>query len=308
MVNRLIAALDHHWFAPALLKDVALVRILAFGSQTLIFLWYPDARFRSVHEQLLQTTAGAPLYEPLPMLRLLLAPFGQPGDTPPTAAFLEGVFAVAFVAGLLATIGLFARATMLAAAAANALIVAHHYSYGEYHHAEALMIVALGVLALSPSASAWSVDATLRRRRTGTPASETSTFARWPLRLMQWLIALTYASAAMSKLMSGGPAWFNGHTMTFYYLLVALATDREAPAYMATLPPAMHVLPSLLAWLVEATFFLSILTPRLAPIILILGASMHLTVYATMGIAFFQTILLYSVFVVTMPARRMPCS
>jgi hypothetical protein len=296
MLRRAAAALDRHWFGPAQLTDLALVRIVAFGSQTLIFLWYPDGRFRSVSEQLLQTTAGAPLYEPLPILRVLLMPFAQLGDTPPSATFLLGVFAVAVVAGALATIGLFARVAMLAAAAATALIVAHHYSYQEFHHAEALMVIALGVIALSPSAAVWSVDAAFRHRRTGEAAADTSIFARWPLRLVQWMIALTYLSAAAAKLSNGGLAWFNGHTMTYHYLWLALHTGREVPAYLATLPPAIHIAPSMIVWLVEATFWIAILAPRFAWIFVVAGAALHLSVFATMGIAFFQTMLLYTVF------------
>jgi hypothetical protein len=296
MLRRVVAALDRHWFAPALFSDLALVRILAFGSQTLVFLWYPAGGLRSVSEELLLTTAGAPLYYPLPILRVLLAPFGQLSHTPPSATFLLGVFAVAVVAGVLATIGLFARVAMLAAAAANGLIVAHHYSYQEFHHAEALMAIALGVLALSPSAAVWSVDAAVRRWRTREALAETSVFARWPLRLMQWIMALTYLSAATAKLRYGGLAWFNGHTMTYHYLSIAIETGREAPAYLATFPPALHVAPSMVAWLVEATFWVAILAPRFAWILVVAGAGLHLAVFASMGIAFFQNILLYSVF------------
>lgn len=292
MLRRMLALLDRHWFAPASLRDLALVRIIAFASQTMVFLWYPV----TLREQLRQATDAPDLYEPLLILRLLLAPFGQLGDTPPSAGFLIGVYAVAIVAGVLATIGLFSRPAMLVTTAANAILQAHHYSYGEFHHAEALMIIALGVLAVGPSANVWSVDAVRRRRRTGLPAAETSVFARWPLRLIQWMIALSYLSAASAKLSNGGLAWFNGHTMTFHYLTIALEKDRFVPAYMATLPPELHIAPSVIAWLVEATFLVAILVPRLAWVVVAGGAILHLTVFATMGITFLQNILLYSVF------------
>lgn len=295
-MRRMLVALDCHWFAPASLRGLALVRILAFGSQTLVFLWFPDGRVRSVAEQLLQATAGAPQYVPLPALRLLLLPFGRLAHGPPSTAFLTATFAVAVVAGAMATVGLFARAAMLAAAAANLLIVAHHYSYGEYHHAEALMLIALGVLALGPSAAVWSVDAAWRRRRTGEVPPAESAFARWPLRSIQWTIALTYLSAAGAKLANGGLAWFNGYTMTYHYLTVALSTNRQAAAAMAALPPAWHIAPAAAGWLLEALFFVAILVPRAAWIFLLAGLGLHLGVYATMELAFFQTMVLYCVF------------
>ena len=181
MLRRAQALLDHHWFAPASLRDLAFVRIVAFASETLVFLWYPV----TLQQQLLQTTDAPDLYQPLLILRVLLAPFGQLGETPPSDMFLIGVYVVATVAGVLATIGLFSRGAMLAATAASALQHAHHYSYREFHHAEALMVIALGVLALGPSAAVWSVDAVRRRRRSGRPLPEMSVFARWPLRLIQ---------------------------------------------------------------------------------------------------------------------------
>jgi hypothetical protein len=292
MLRRVLALLDRHWFAPASLRDLAVVRIVVFASQTLVFLWYPV----TLRDQLLQTTGATDLYQPLLILRVLLAPFGQLGETPPSAMFLIDVYVVAIVAGVLATIGLFSRVSMLAATAANVLLQAHHYSYGEFHHAEALMMIALGVLAVGPSAEVWSVDAVRRRRRSGRPLPEMSVFARWPLRLIQWMLALIYLSAAWAKLGNGGLAWFNGHTMTVHYVAIAIEKDRAVPAYFATLPPKLHIAPSVIAWLVEATFFVAILVPRLAWVLVVGGATLHLAVFATMGITFLQNILLYSVF------------
>ena len=110
------------------------------------------------------------------------------------------------------------------------------------------------------------------------------------------MIALSYLSAAWSKLGNGGLAWFNGHTMTFHYVTVAIQDYRAAAAYMATLPPALHIAPSVIAWLVEATFFVAILVPRLAWFLVVGGVTLHLAVFVTMGITFLQNILLYSVF------------
>jgi TRAP-type mannitol/chloroaromatic compound transport system permease small subunit len=292
-----MAVLDRHWFAPASVRELALVRILVFGSQTAVFLWYWGGRPRSVAEQLFLATAGAPLYQPLPILQVLLAPFGQLSAEPPSATFLRRAFAVAVIAGVLATIGLFARASMIAAALANAMVVAHHYSYQEFHRSDSLMIIALGVIALGPSADAWSVDAAIRKWRRGESAPRTAVLARWPLRLMQWLLALTYLSAAISKMQVGGLEWFNGHTMTYYYAWVAIFSGGERAAYMATLSPKLHVLPSVFACTFEATFFMAILAPRLVWLFILTGAAMYLGVFATMGIKFFQTIVLYVVFV-----------
>lgn len=296
-MRRLLALLDRYWFTPAPLRDLALVRILAFGSQTLFFIVVPNGGVRSLSRQIAQTSAGVTPYEPLPVLQLLLLPWGPWGSVRPDAAFLQATFVVAVVAGLLATVGLYARLAMPVAALANTLIVAHWFSFGDHHHAEALMLIALNVVALSPAAETWSVDA-LRRRRAGRPSPrDVNILARWPLLLMQWLIALTYLSAAGSKLVHGGTQWFNGYSMTYHFLRVGLTSGNHLAQFMAALPPRMQVAPSILTFLFELTFVVAVLAPRTAWFYVLAGVAFHLAVYATMGIAFFQTILLYSVFI-----------
>lgn len=305
-MRRLITALDRYWFAPASLRDLALVRILAFGTQTLFFLLFPGGYLRSLPDQIHQAQVGTPLYQPIAALKVLLLPWGPWGEVQPSATFLTVTFGVAVVAGVLATIGLYARATMLCAAAANTLLVAHYYSYGEFHHAEALMMIALNVLAVAPSTQVWSVDAARRRRRArGAPSGpsapaddyESSVFARWPLRLMQWLLALGYLSAAGSKLYYGGLGWVNGYTLTYHFLSEAVRSNRETALFLASLPPWTHIVPSIFALLFELTFVVAVLVPRTAWLYVVAGATFHLAVYATMRFAFFQTIVLYCVFV-----------
>ena len=296
-MRRLIATVDRYWFTPASSRDLALVRILAFGSQTFFFIVFPVARLRSLSQQVAQTHAAVAPYNPLPVLKALLLPWGPWGTIRPGDTFLYATFAVAVVAGVLATVGLLARVSMLCAALANTLLVAHWYSYGDYHHAEALMLIALGVLALSPSAEVWSLDSVLRSRA-GHPASPgESVFARWPLLLMQWIIALTYLSAAGSKLVYGGWQWFDGYTMTYHFLRFALQPGHEGAVLAASLPPWMHIVPSIIAILFELTFFVAVLVPRTAWLYVLIGIGFHIVVYETMGIGFFQTIVLYSVFV-----------
>jgi hypothetical protein len=298
-MRRLAAALDRYWFAPASLRDLALVRILAFGTQTLVFL-----HLRPLSEQLHQARIGLEQYRPIAALKVLLLPWGPWGEIHPSASFITATLCVAIAAGVLATVGLYARVTMLCAAAANTLLVAHFYSYGQFHHAEALMIIALNVLAVAPSAAVWSMDAARRRRRErrapssrSEPAGDASVFAQWPLRLMQWLIVLTYLSAAGSKLYYGGLRWVNGYTMTYHFMSVGVRSDREVALFVASLPPQAHILPSIFALLIELTFVVAVLVPRTAWLYVLAGTALHLAVYLTMEIAFFQTIVLYCVFI-----------
>ena len=310
-MRRLLSALDRHWFAPASLRDLALVRILAFGSQTLFFIVQPGPGFRPPWRQIELTSMAPAPFKPLTVLKALLLPFGGWGEVRPDADLIAAALVVAFAGGALATVGLFARVTMPAAALANTLLVAHWFSYGDFHHAEALMLIALNVLAIAPSADAWSLDA-VRRRRAGREAPpDASVFARWPLRLMQWLLALTYLSAAGHKLAKGGLEWFNGHTMMHHLITAGLQRGRELAFVLAELPPWVHVVPSIFSVLFELTFVVAILVPRTAWLYVLAGTAFQLGVYVAMRIGFFQTILLYSVFAESLrrfppPALRLP--
>jgi hypothetical protein len=297
LFDRVQRAWGRYWFTPGSLQDLALVRIVVFGSQTLLFLWFPVARIRSATAQIAQATSITAHYQPLPILKLLLLPFGAWGTVRPSAAIIAATFVIAVAAGLCATAGLFSRVTMLAAALANLVLVTHWYSYGDYHHAEALMLIALLVLALSPAGRAWSLDRWLHQRGGASPPSDADTFATWPLRLMQWIIALTYLSAALSKLVYGGFEWFNGTTMLYHFLRVGVGDQRALALYLAGLPPWLHIVPSAIAFLFELTFIVAVLIPRTAWAYVLVGLMFHLAVYESMGIGFFQTMVLYIVFI-----------
>jgi hypothetical protein len=101
------------------------------------------------------------------------------------------------------------------------------YSFYDLHHPEAVMMLALLALALSPSGRVLSIDSLLSQLRWNYRSrkfkifkniiAKTSIFARWPLTLLQWLFALIYLSAALTKLGRGGLDWVNGYTLQYYY-------------------------------------------------------------------------------------------
>lgn len=83
-----------------------------------------------------------------------------------------------------------------------------------------------------------------------------------------------------------------------------LSGDRDIALFLANLPPTAHILPSIASVLFELTFVVAVLWPRGAWIWLLAGIAFHLGVYVTMDIAFFQTILLYVVFVESIRRHR----
>jgi hypothetical protein len=215
---------------------------------------------------------------------------------------LWSVYWITAIGGVLALIGCWTRCSLLVFALGNVFMQAFYYSFGDMHHNQAALIIALGVLALAPSGAVLSVDAW--RRRSGSaagarwtrPHEARSDFARWPLLVTRWLLALIYGSAALSKLVASGVDWINGYTLQYYLLDDGLRNGMELGVRLG----AYHLPVVVLSWvsmLFEGTFFLVLVAPRLAWVYLPVGIALHLGIYWTMKAPFFQFSVLYAAFV-----------
>jgi Vitamin K-dependent gamma-carboxylase len=285
-----------YWFASAPCLDLAAVRIAAVFTQLFIlFIFYDIPNYMEEMSNL-----PSDYYEPLPTFLLLHVPLAW--STQPDLTLALAVWYVAGIAGVLALVGLFTNASMLVFAAASAYVHAFNYSFGDFHHPEAVMVVALGALAVSPCGRVLSVDWWLARRRRQDPQAQldpvevTSVFAGWPIRLIQWFFVLMYLSAVWNKLGTSGLDWANGYTLQYYLAEDGLRWDSALGTYMA-----QHHIPVLLGQYVtllfQATFALPVLFPKLRWLYVPLGLFFHITIYLTLTAPFFQWIALYAVFI-----------
>ncbi|HEX7049640.1 MAG TPA: DCC1-like thiol-disulfide oxidoreductase family protein [Longimicrobiales bacterium] len=316
-MGRLMRRFDAHWFAPAPLGELAAARIVLVGTQLFLLLYGTlVASLRacpacSLDYQLWLTGIDASTYLPRPALKVLLLPLGGWGVRP-DPMFLHAVWWTAVVSGIGAFVGMYTRLSLLCFAAANTLLIAHGYAYHELHHTEALLIIMLWVLAFGPSGRALSLDDIRSRIRIGlagmqfrarTPEDEIDTFARWPLRVGQWLMVLAYLSAALSKLRNGGLDWFNGETLTYYLASDGLAYGRPLGLWLSGFPTLATLL-SIATVAFEATFALAVLVPALALPYVLGGVLLHLSIFAVQGPPFLQTTALYIVFIGAVRRRR----
>ncbi|MGE5210902.1 MAG: HTTM domain-containing protein [Acidobacteriota bacterium] len=81
-------------------------------------------------------------------------------------------------------------------------------SWGQLLHFENLMVLYLLIVALSPSADAWSLDARDSSRR-----RPPSTRYGWPIALASLVLVVTYVIAGIAKLRYGGIDWVFGDTL-----------------------------------------------------------------------------------------------
>jgi uncharacterized membrane protein YphA (DoxX/SURF4 family) len=297
---RVVGYWSNYWFRPAPLLDLAIVRICAVAFQMVY-------RVFKNNLGLLAELAAVPdaLYQPLPVLKLLVLPFGL--EYRPSFTLLETIYWLTLVAGLLSLVGLKTKYSLVAFALGNLMIQAYIYSFGDFHHPDALMMIALFILALSPCGKALSLDA--RRTQPEQPSRPgrarlgswilpegTRRSARWPIFIIQWLYALIYLSAAISKLSANGLDWLNGYTVQYYMI-------RDGVRWGSELGVALgqnHSLAVFVSWctlLFEATFFLVLIFPKLALIYIPVGIALHTGIYLTQRAPFPQFIVLYCVFV-----------
>jgi uncharacterized membrane protein YphA (DoxX/SURF4 family) len=317
-VSRWLQRLHHHWFAPAPLEDLALVRIALAGMQVALLL-VPHLAVQvgaclGCNPDYQAALAAFPDREftPLPALKVLLLPLGW--GARPDISLLHATWIVTTAAGVLALVGLFTRPSLLVLAAGSTLLVAHAYSYRERHHPEALLTIMLWTLALAPSGARRSLDylraRRTHRRRTGqpmpTPPAD-SPHARWPLRLGQWLFVLMYFSAGTAKLLNGGLQWLNGYTLAYYIGDNALERGSALGVWLAQHVGIVQLM-SFAALTFELGFAAVLLWPRLTPVFVLAGVGLHTGIYVLQRAPFPQLIALYVVFVVELRAawRRFP--
>lgn len=283
-----------YWFRPAPYVDLAMVRILIVGCLLCLLL---RPAFGAAHFESLWALPDA-IYDPLTLLRIFLLPWG--GDYRPSPAFMQIVHYVTLVAGVTSLIGFRTNVSMAVLTLGYALMVAYIYSHGDYHHPEAPLVITLGVLALSPAGHVLSLDRWLKRRRH--PAAkdvlrEEGALAGWPLRLVQWLFVLMYASAVLSKLVfHSGPDWLNGYTLQFHLIHDTLRWGTLLGGWLAQ----HHVLVMLAQYAVvtfQATFVLAVIFPRLRWIYVPLGLGFHIGNWVFLGAFFPEWIVLYVVFI-----------
>jgi hypothetical protein len=306
-LSRSLAFLDNYWFYPAPLFNLALCRIIFVGFQ-LGYLLIKDYRT----EVLTRSEVPSLTYSPLPVLQLLNYIF--PWDAPPVS-FLETVFWLSAGFGALALVGLKTNFSLLIFAIGNIYLQSYLYSFGSFHHPQAIMLVALLLLALSPSGKLLSVDSFNNKvfdKKLGKNSSSdnykqinilqaSSPFARWPLLLIQWLFGLAYLSAALNKLVLDGPGlftldWMNGYTLQYYLIRDGLLWGSNLGIWIGQ-QHSLILIFSIVAILFEATFCLTLVFPKLVWLYIPTGALFHIGIYMAQRAPFFQYLALYAAFI-----------
>ena len=288
--------LDRHWFEPARVRDLAWLRI------AIVFVLLADAMWPGTLTQQLQLTRlPAEWFDPIPSLKALMLPLGW--GARPTAAMIVIAWMACGVAGTAALVGARTRLSLFIFATASTFLLSHLFSYGIVQHPQAAAMIVLWLLILTPSGDELSVDAMRERVRESAQrerfepreSQAMSRDARWPLRVVQWLLVIIYLSAALWKLTRGKAEWLNGYTMQYYLLVDGSAHDVPLAITLAH-SHWIGIASAVVTLLFELTFVACLLFPRTTPVYLATGAGLHAGIWLLMRASFFQLLALYAAF------------
>ena len=281
-LQRWIARWNAYWFPLGSPVNLAAVRIIAVGAQ--IYWLLPLLR----HNVNL-ATKNTEFLDPQIVVRLITAVVPKEVAFSPDA--ITAIHWVTIAAGLTAMVGLFTRTSLFVFAAGVWVIISHLYSFADVHHRQALFAIFLMLLPFAPSGARLSVDALLRRRREQreglAPSDELVDTAVWPLRLLHVLLAVTYFSTGMAKVLSGGMAWVNGYTLQQYIFSDATTSKLPLGIWLSQ-NYTLCVLLAVATILFEVGYPVSLYFRRTAPLWFISAIGFHIGLYVTSGHPFFE--------------------
>jgi len=145
-------------------------------------------------------------------------------SAPPSTAVLAIAIVVALVSGVATTIGWRYRPNVIVFASTMLFLTTLRGSWGQLLHFENLMVLQLLVLAASPAADAWSMDAR-RTHRTQATSERPSVRYGWPLAVAGLVTVVTYVITGVAKLRYGGFDWVSGETLQNHIAYSAARLD-----------------------------------------------------------------------------------
>jgi len=192
----------HFWFEPSAASNLGIARLLFFGLLLLVYLREDFSAWGGV-----SPTFWMPLWM-----------FKYTGITPLGADSLAVLQICWKVSMLLSAVGLLSRVSMVVAFVSGTYLFALPHNFGQTFHFDALLVIAMGVLALSHAGAAWSIDALIAARRDPSREPPHSAEFTWPARLIWVAMAFVFFGAGFSKLRHAGIDWVLSDTMQTFLI------------------------------------------------------------------------------------------
>ena len=201
-MSALSTAWNTFWFKPAAPWHLGLCRAGFFGSFYILFLTGTDLRWYALFPP--------GFYQP----RSFFLWLALPTPTWDVFSWLVTVFEISVI---LAALGFLTRLTTTSAFVLGLYVLGLQFNYGYLHWAHAIVPIVMGVLALSPSGDALSVDTLIRRAAKGTVTAPGDQY-HWPMQLVRVVFVAVFLAAGLSKLRQAGLEWVLSDTLRNYFL------------------------------------------------------------------------------------------
>jgi len=189
-VGRLGVAWERFWFEPEPAAGLGVVRALVYAGLLAIYSRTDLSSFG---------TLPAEFYAPVAPLRLLSLPVLA-------ESHLRALHWLWLLSLALGSLGLFSRASAVAAFVVGAYLLGVEDSFGRKDHRDMVVVLTLGILAASHAGDAFSIDAWLRRRAGIGPPAPSPEY-RWPAQAVRLTLAAAFFTAGVAKLRHSGLAW-----------------------------------------------------------------------------------------------------
>jgi hypothetical protein len=236
-MTRLRAAWNRYWFEPESPANLGFCRAIFYGLLFVLYLsddvsawagvsdafWFPIPLFKWAHLPVLAPSSLFAL-DALWKLSLLACALGVSTRPASIVAFLLGLYRLGLP-----------------------------HNFGKLHHFDAMIALALGVLAFARIADAYSLPRLIARRRGRVlPPVAPSGEYRWPVRAVWTVMALTFFAAGISKLGHGGIEWVTSDNMSILLNQHAYQISAEDPL-LADLSLGLSRYPTLCSLMALAT-------------------------------------------------------
>lgn len=183
------------WFDPVSPTNLGVCRMLFFAA---FFLYYLPRDFSAWAE------VSRAFWMPISLFKILSVPVLS-GHA---LALVQAIWKVTLG---LSCIGLFTRLSTAISFLLGSYLLALPHNFGKVHHNDAIVVLILGIMALSRCGDGWSVDRLIRTGRDGIVPSERDRMRSgeyaWPLRLVWVLMSLIFFGSGMSKVGRSGLEW-----------------------------------------------------------------------------------------------------
>lgn len=205
---------------------------------------------------------------------------------------------------LAACLGLFTRTCMLLAFVTGTYVIGLPNNFGSMSHTGGIVVIALGVMALSRAGDAFSLDALWRRRRRDPPPAPGGEY-RWPIRFIWILLATAYFVSGASKLMANGLDYLHPDMMASFLRQRSFAWQtRPFTGWGLALADYPWICAATSAWTLfaETGFWLVLISRRARALLVPAMFLTHVGIALLLGPQFFQWMALL-VFLVPWPAK-----